>query len=205
MAEDKEKKLEAEEPQQETAPDPELPAEENPAPEAGGEPQPTAEAEEENKPTAEEWQKALETAVKQRDEYLALAQRAQADFQNFKRRNASVRTDAYDDGVREALAALLPSLDNLERAIEASRDVPEDDPLRSGVAMTLKQMQEAMGKLGLSPVGEKGERFDPDKHNAVARAEGEGEPGTVLEVFQKGYRVKDRMIRYAMVKIEAEG
>ena len=49
-----------------------------------------------------------------------------------------------------------------------------------------------------------GERFDPDKHNAVMRAEGEGEPGTVLEVLQKGYRVKDRMLRYAMVKIEAE-
>ena len=158
----------------------------------------------EAQPTAEEWQKALETAVTQRDEYLAMAQRAQADYQNFKRRNSSVRTDAYDEGVRETLAALLPSLDNLERAVTAAENLPEDDPMLSGIKMTLKQMVEAMGKMGLEAVGEVGEAFDPDKHNAVMRAEGEGEPGSVLEIFQKGYRVKDRMIRYAMVKIEAE-
>ena len=106
--------------------------------------------------------------------------------------------------MRETLAALLPSLDNLERAVAAAEGMPEEDPMLSGVRMTLKQMAEAMVKMGLEPVGEVGERFDPDRHNAVLRAEGEGEPGTVLEVLQKGYRVKDRMLRYAMVKIEAE-
>ena len=106
--------------------------------------------------------------------------------------------------MRETLAALLPTVDNLERAIAAAAGLPEEDPMLLGVQMTLRQMGETMGKLGLEPVGEVGERFDPDKHNAVMRAEGEGEPGTVLEVLQKGYRVKDRMIRYAMVKIEAE-
>ena len=100
--------------------------------------------------------------------------------------------------------AALPTVDNLERAIAAAAGLPEEDPMLSGVKMTLKQMGEAMNRLGLEPVGEVGERFDPDKHNAVMRAEGEGEPGTVLEVLQKGYRVKDRMLRYAMVKIEAE-
>lgn len=178
----------------------ETPVEETPAEETAQEQTGETEAQ----PTAEEWQKALETAVKQRDEYLAMAQRAQADYQNFKRRNSSVRTDAYDEGVRETLAGLLPSLDNLERAVTAAENLPEDDPMLSGVKMTLKQMVEAMGKMGLEAVGEVGEAFDPDKHNAVMRAEGEGEPGAVLEVFQKGYRVKDRMIRYAMVKIEAE-
>ena len=69
--------------------------------------------------------------------------------------------------------------------------------------MTLRQMLDAMGKLGLEEVPALGEKFDPDIHNAVMRVQ-EGEPGTVLEVFQKGYRVKDRMIRYAMVKIAAE-
>ena len=100
--------------------------------------------------------------------------------------------------------AALPTVDNLERAIAAAAGLPEEDPMLSGVKMTLKQMGEAMNRLGLEPVGEVGEHFDPDKHNAVMRAEGEGEPGTVLEVLQKGYRVKDRMLRYAMVKIEAE-
>ena len=168
------------------------------------EPETEAAPEEEAQPTPEEWKKALETAVKQRDEYLAMAQRAQADYQNFKRRNAATRADAYDDGVRETLAALLPTVDNLERAIAAAAGLPEEDPMLSGVKMTLKQMGEAMNRLGLEPVGEVGEHFDPDKHNAVMRAEGEGEPGTVLEVLQKGYRVKDRMLRYAMVNIEAE-
>lgn len=144
---------------------------------------------------------ALEEAEKKRDEYLALAQRSQADYQNFKRRNSAVRTEAYDDGVRETLAAMLPVVDNLERAIAAAES--ETDPLVSGVQMTLRQMMDAMTKLGLEEVPALGEKFDPDIHNAVMRVQ-EGEPGTVLEVFQKGYRVKDRMIRYAMVKIAAE-
>lgn len=144
---------------------------------------------------------ALGDAEKKRDEYLALAQRSQADYQNFKRRNSAVRTEAYDDGVRETLTAMLPVLDNLERAIAAAES--DTDPLVSGVQMTLRQMLDAMGKLGLEEVPALGEKFDPDIHNAVMRVQ-EGEPGTVLEVFQKGYRVKDRMIRYAMVKIAAE-
>lgn len=144
---------------------------------------------------------ALQDAEKKRDEYLALAQRSQADYQNFKRRNNAVRTEAYDDGVRETLTAMLPVLDNLERAIAAAES--DTDPLVSGVQMTLRQMLDAMGKLGLEEVPALGEKFDPDIHNAVMRVQ-EGEPGTVLEVFQKGYRVKDRMIRYAMVKIAAE-
>ena len=89
----------------------------------------------------------IENAVKQRDEYLALAQRAQADYQNFKRRNAAVRADAYDDGVRETLTALLPVIDNLERAIAA--DAQDAAKLTEGVQMTLKQMLEIMGKMGL--------------------------------------------------------
>ena len=192
-----EQKTKEQQPAEETKPvtDEQLPDEE---------PQTEDAMEEEAQPTPEEWKKALETAVKQRDEYLAMAQRAQADYQNFKRRNAATRADAYDDGVRETLAALLPTVDNLERAIAAATGMPEEDPMLSGVRMTLKQMGEAMNRLGLEPVGEVGEHFDPDKHNAVMRAEGEGEPGTVLEVLQKGYRVKDRMLRYAMVKIEAE-
>ncbi len=146
---------------------------------------------------------ALEAAEKKRDEYLAMAQRAQADYQNFKRRNSATRTEAYDDGVRETIAAMLPVIDNLERAIAAADS--ENGALVSGVQMTLRQMLETLTRMGLEEVPALGEKFDPDIHNAVMRApEGEGEPGQVLEVFQKGYRVKGRMIRYAMVKIAAE-
>ena len=68
----------------------------------------------------EQWQQALETAVKQRDEYLDSLRRSQADFQNFKRRNQTARADGYEDGVRESIAAILPSIDNLERALDAA-------------------------------------------------------------------------------------
>ena len=108
-----------------------------------------------------------------------MAQRAQADFQNFKRRNQQVRADAYDDGVREALTALLPTIDNLERAVQAAQQQGEGG-LLDGVKMTLKLLMEAAGKLGLEEVPALGEKFDPELHNAVMRAE-EGEPGTVLE------------------------
>ena len=173
--------------------------EEAPAAEEAGE-QPETEAAEED-PAA--LKAALEAAEKQRDDYLAMAQRAQADYQNFKRRNSATRTEAYDDGVRETIAAMLPVIDNLERAIAAAES--EEGALVSGVQMTLRQMLETLTRLGLEEVPALGEKFDPDIHNAVMRApEGEGEPGQVLEVFQKGYRVKGRMIRYAMVKIAAE-
>ena len=162
----------------------------------------TAEAEQ-TEATAAEWEAALRTAVAQRDEYLNLAQRTQADFANFRRRNQTARTDAHDEGVRETLAAFLPVLDNLERAIATV--APDDDsPLVGGLKMVLKQFHSVGDKLGLEeiPAGP-GEVFDPEVHNAVMRGE-EGEPGTIIECFEKGYKVKDRVIRYASVKVCAE-
>ena len=156
---------------------------------------------EEGEATIDQWREALELAVKQRDEYLALAQRAQADYQNFKRRNQQTRTEAYDEGARETITAMLPVLDNLERAITAAEG--ESEALVSGVKMVHRQMVEALTRLGLEEVPALGEMFDPDIHNAVMKTT-EGEPGTVTEVFEKGYRVKGRMIRYAMVKIAVE-
>jgi len=145
---------------------------------------------------------ALELAEKKRDEYLALAQRGQADFINYKRRNQTVRADAYDDGVREALAALLPPLDTLNRAVDAI-GMFDEGQLAEGVRMTLRQLMDAMSKLGLEEIPAQGERFDPELHNAVMREQGE-EPGIILEVLERGYRVKGRVIRYAMVKVACE-
>ena len=162
-----------------------------------------AQAAQEHEATVEEWQAALETAVKQRDDYLDKLQRTQADFQNFKRRNATARTDGYDDGQRETIAAILPTIDTLERALLAAEERSEDDAFIQGVRMTLRSMLETLGKMGLEEIPALGEKFNPDLHNAVMRAE-EGEPGTVLEVFQKGYRIKNRVLRYAMVKVAAE-
>ena len=153
--------------------------------------------------TEDEWRSALETAVRQRDEYLNLAQRTQADFANFRRRNQQIRADAYDDGLREALTALLPVIDNLQRALDAAREAGDESPLAQGVSMIEKQLLEETSKLGMEEIPALGEKFDPELHNAVMRSE-EGEPGTILEVFQKGYRVKGRIIRHPMVKVAVE-
>ena len=150
--------------------------------------------------TIEQWQAALELAVSQRDEYLDSLRRAQADFQNFKRRNQTARADGYEDGVREALAAILPSIDNLERALDAADKAGVSDGVTDGVKMTLNTLLDSLKRFGFEEVPSLGEQFDPELHNAVMREAGD-EPGKILEVFQKGYRVKDKIIRYAMVKV----
>ncbi|MDO4867962.1 MAG: nucleotide exchange factor GrpE [Clostridia bacterium] len=170
-------------------------------PEQAAEAEPAAE---EHEATAQEWQAALELAVKQRDELKDSFLRVQADFQNFKRRNQTARADGYEDGVREAIAATLPAIDNLERAIAAAEKVEGAEGLVEGVKMTLNTLMDGLKRFGFEEVPALGEDFDPEKHNAVMREAGD-EPGKVLEVFQKGYRVKDRIIRYAMVKVSVEG
>lgn len=160
-------------------------------------------AEQSGEASIEQWQAALETAVAQRDEYLDSLRRTQADFQNFKRRNQTARADGYEDGVREALSAMLPSIDNLERALDAAEKAGVQDSMVDGVKMTLNSLLESLKRFGFEEVPSLGEVFDPELHNAVMREAGE-EPGKILEVFQKGYRVKDKIIRYAMVKVCAD-
>ena len=151
----------------------------------------------------EQWQAALETAVQQRDEYLDSLRRTQADFQNFKRRNQTARADGYEDGLREALTAVLPAIDNLERALDAAEKAGTDDGFINGVKMTLSTLMDGLKRFGFEEVPALGEDFNPELHNAVMRESGET-PGKILEVFQKGYRIKDKIIRYAMVKVCVE-
>ena len=158
---------------------------------------------EETEATIDEWREALETAVKQRDEYLDSLRRSQAEFQNFRRRNQTARSDGYQDGVCEALTAVLPAVDNLERALAAAKGAGENDQLVSGVEMTLNTLMDSMKRFGLEEIPALGEDFNPELHNAVMKEPTE-EPGKVLEVFQMGYRVKDKIIRYAMVKVSSE-
>ena len=179
------------------------PVTEQELPQEAAAPETPPEQAEEREATAQEWQAALELAVKQRDELKDSLLRAQADFQNFKRRNQTARSDGYEDGVREAITAMLPAIDNLERAIEAAEKTEGGEALAEGVRMTLNTLFEGMKRFGFEEVPALGEEFDPEKHNAVMRESGD-EPGRILEVFQKGYRVKDRIIRYAMVKVASE-
>ena len=94
----------------------------------------------------------MAAAVAKQEEYLAMAQRVQADFENFRRRNQNVRKEAFDDGARAFATTLLPVIDNLERAIAAAGEsAGEGDSLRSGVEMVLRQMCEAFEKRGITP------------------------------------------------------
>ena len=146
---------------------------------------------------------ALTAAAAKAEEYLAMAQRVQADFDNFRRRNEAVRADAYAEGQRNVAAVFLPVLDNLERALAVQS--AEGDSLRTGVEMTLKQMNEVYEKLGVTPIDRLGEPFDPNLENAVMQgAPEEGEPGTVCAVLQKGYLMGKTVLRHAMVKVVPE-
>ena len=146
---------------------------------------------------------ALTAAAAKADEYLAMAQRTQADFDNFRRRNESVRADAFAEGQRTVLTAMLAVLDNLERALAAP--AAEGDALRTGVEMTHKQMIAAYEKLGVTVINRLGEKFDPNLEDAVMQGTAEeGEPGTVCAVFQKGYKMGDHLLRPAIVKVVAE-
>lgn len=147
-------------------------------------------------------QKQLEAAKKQSDEYLNMAQRVQADFENFRRRNNAVRADAYEDGARAFIKTILPVMDNLERALAAES---ADAALHEGVSMVHRQLSEALEKRGVTVIDCAGKKFDPRLEDAVMQADAsEGEPGTVCLVLQKGYQLGDVVLRHAMVKVVAE-
>lgn len=152
--------------------------------------------------TAEEFAAAkahIEAITKEKDETVNLLQRIQADFDNFRRRNASIRLDSYEEGKRDTVKELLPALDNLERALES---IPaENAGWRDGVAMVHRQMLESLKKLGLEEI-ESDCKFDPSKHEAVMQEKMDGkEPGDIVVVFQKGYRMGDKILRHCMVKV----
>ena len=152
--------------------------------------------------TAEEFktvQEHIQTLQKQKDETVALLQRNQADFDNFRRRNASVRADSLEEGKRECIKALLPALDNFDRALQA--EGAGDESWREGVRLVHRQLMDSLQKLGLSEIEAEG-KFDPNVHEAVMQEKAEGrESGDILAVLQKGYRVGERIVRHSMVKV----
>lgn len=140
-------------------------------------------------------------AERKRDEYLDMAQRIQAEFDNYRRRTNAVRSEAWEEGARETIAMMLPVIDNLERALEAAK---EKSPLRDGVELVHRQMLEVLEKRGVTVIDRLGEPFDPTLEEAVVQADpSEGAPGTVCTVLQKGYQTQSRVIRHAMVRVVA--
>ncbi|MGD0453641.1 MAG: nucleotide exchange factor GrpE [Solirubrobacteraceae bacterium] len=141
--------------------------------------------------------------AKQRDDYLALAQRTQADFENYRKRVARDAAAARDRGVGSLAKELLPALDNLDRALEAAA---EDDPLLQGVRLVRAELKAALARAGIESFCPLGEPFDPSVHEAVATAEqppGGRPSGTVVEVYQDGYRLGEGILRPARVVVAA--
>jgi molecular chaperone GrpE len=137
----------------------------------------------------------------QRDEYLALAQRTQADFENYRKRVARDAALAQDRGVAKLSKELLPALDNLDRAIEAAED---EDPLLAGVRLVRSEIAAALARVGIEAFTPLGEPFDPNQQEAMAQQPVEGAAsGTVAEVYQDGYRMGDTIIRPARVLVAA--
>lgn len=136
------------------------------------------------------------------EEFLGMAQRVQADFDNYRRRTQNQRAEAFEDGAREFIKTLLPVVDNLERALLADSS---DESMKAGVDLVYKGLCDALIKRGVTVIDRKGEKFDPNLENAVMQAsKEEGEPGTVCDVLQKGYQLGKQVIRHAMVKVVEE-
>lgn len=123
--------------------------------------------------------------------------RLQADFQNYKRRSDKEREQSVNYGVEAVISGLLPVLDNFQRAIITCDD--KSNGFFQGVEMIEKQLLELLNSNSVLEIPAKGEKFDPNLHHAVSVMESEEEPETVIEVLQKGYILKDRVVRPAMV------
>ena len=144
----------------------------------------------------------LSEAQRERDEYLELAKRTKADFENFRKRVAADVQAAAARGKGEVAREVIDAVDNLERALEASDG--DGDGLVSGVEMVLGSLRETLKRHGIEAVDPKGEKFDPNQHEALSTMPVEGtESGTVVEVMQKGYRMDEQLLRPARVVVSA--
>lgn len=126
--------------------------------------------------------------------------RTLAEYDNYRKRSVREKEQAYTDSKASVLSEFLPVLDNFERAAGNKAAAPED--YQKGIDMIFRQFQEIFTKLGVESFGEKGDTFDPNLHSAVMHTEEEGEPeNTVAEVFSKGYKLGDKILRPAVVKV----
>ena len=142
--------------------------------------------------TAKEWEEKYNA---QYDSYLRLA----ADYDNYRKRTAKEKDAAYGNGKADAIEKLLPVYDNLERALQQET---ADEAYKKGVEMTMTQLTSIFEALGVEIFGNAGDTFDPNLHNAVMHTEDEslGE-NTVSLVFQKGFKLGDKIVRFAMVQV----
>jgi molecular chaperone GrpE len=141
----------------------------------------------------------LQKLKAERDSLLDRLARAQAEFDNARKRAAKEQQDFRDFATVDAIKPLLPVVDSFERALQAKSDAAD---FRSGIELIYKQLQDVLSKLGVRPIPAKGEQFDPHVHEAIEMVEThDAADHEVLEEWQRGYKFKDRLLRPAMVKV----
>jgi molecular chaperone GrpE len=141
----------------------------------------------------------LEKVKSERDALLDRLARAQAEFENARRRAAKEQQEYRDFAITDAIKTLLPVIDSFERALQVKS---ESKDFRNGIELIYKQLQDALAKLGVRVIPAKGEPFDPHYHEAIEMVETEDAPDhQVIEELQRGYKLKDRLLRPAMVKV----
>jgi molecular chaperone GrpE len=146
----------------------------------------------------------LQKVKAERDSLVDRLARAQAEFENARRRASKEQQDFRDYATADAIKALLPALDSFERALHTTSESgkSEGGDFRSGVELIYKQLQDALAKLGVRPIPAKGEPFDPHYHEAIELVETTDVPDhEILEELQRGYKFRDRLLRPAMVKV----
>ncbi len=150
-------------------------------------------------PKKSELEIAKDRAAELNDKYLRLY----AEYDNFRKRSNREKDARYGDAVIDAVAAILPIGDNLERALAAEVTSDDAKKLKEGVEMVMKQFNDTLEKLNVKPIKALGEQFDPNLHNAVMHIEDDSvDENTVVEEFMRGYEYKDgRVVRYSMVKV----
>jgi molecular chaperone GrpE len=155
---------------------------------------------------------ALTAKAGKADEYLELAQRTQADFENYRKRATREAAAAQDKGVAKLAKELLPAVDNLDRALQAAEasgqgengGASADDTLASGIKLVHADVIAALARVGIEPFSPEGEPFDPQHHEAIAQMPVDGaQSGTVVEVYQRGYRLGETVLRPARVVVAA--
>ena len=144
---------------------------------------------------ASEFEKAQQALAQEHDSYLRLA----AEYDNYRKRSQKEKDNLYTEIRSETVEKFLPVYDNLERALAQET---QDAAFKKGVEMTMNQLVSVMEKLGVESFGAAGDHFDPQLHNAVMHIEDESlSENVIAEVFQKGFKVGEKVVRFAMVKV----
>src|SRR5262245_4721000 len=157
-----------------------------------------------NGPEPEDLRVRLEKAEQERAQFLDLAQRTKADFENYQKRILRDLQEEKRFALTPLARDLLPALDNLDRALEAAKKAGDNGPLTQGVAMVQTQLLDLLKRNGIARIDAQGQPFDPNRHQAVMQQPtAEYPPNTVVQTLEQGFMIHDRVLRPARVVVAA--